>query len=45
MTEADEHPVATPHEGRVSEMRVTAGQAVEAGHVLAVIERPPDAPV
>jgi propionyl-CoA carboxylase alpha chain len=40
-----EHAVAAPHDGRVSEMRVREGQAVEAGFVLAVIDRAvPDAP-
>jgi biotin carboxyl carrier protein len=38
-----EHPVAAPHEGRVAEMRVRAGQTVDAGFVLAVIERGPSA--
>jgi biotin carboxyl carrier protein len=33
-----EHPVRAPHAGRVSEVRVTAGQQVDTGAVLVVLE-------
>jgi acetyl/propionyl-CoA carboxylase alpha subunit len=36
-----EHPVRAPHAGRLSEVRVEAGQQVERGDVLAVVEDPP----
>jgi biotin carboxyl carrier protein len=36
-----EHPVRAPHDGTVTEIRVSAGQAVEQGTVLVVLEEAP----
>jgi biotin carboxyl carrier protein len=37
-----EHPVRAPHAGVVAELGVSAGQAVEMGTVLVVVDAPTD---
>ena len=37
-----EHAVRAPHDGTVAEIRVSAGQAVDQGAVLVVLEEAPD---